>query len=119
MWEKLDENKKFRFVYLRKSWPKFYQNPDPHSWKMLDLDPYPDPHLIMRIRNTVYSTGIQYISWRPNHGAADLPSTCRRKLAESIQIMIPVPMLLTLRYRARKIKYSRVQLKPPLPKCSW
>jgi hypothetical protein len=35
--------KKFRFVYLRKTWFKFYQNPDPdpHSSKMLD----PDPHI--------------------------------------------------------------------------
>jgi hypothetical protein len=35
MGEKLDKNK-FRFVYLRKTLFKFYQNPDP--------DPYLDPH---------------------------------------------------------------------------
>jgi hypothetical protein len=33
--------KKIRFVYLRKTWLKFYQNPDPHSSKMLDPDPDP------------------------------------------------------------------------------
>jgi hypothetical protein len=33
--------KKNRFVYLQKTWFKFYQNPDPHSSKMLD----PDPHI--------------------------------------------------------------------------
>jgi hypothetical protein len=37
--------KKFLFVNLRKTWLKFYQNPDPHSTKMLDPDPYPDPHI--------------------------------------------------------------------------
>jgi hypothetical protein len=40
--------KKIPFVYFRKTWFKFYQNsdPDPHSSKMLDPDPYPDPHII-------------------------------------------------------------------------
>jgi hypothetical protein len=38
--ENLDE-KKFRFVYLWKTWFKFYQSPDPdpHSSKMLDPNP--------------------------------------------------------------------------------
>jgi hypothetical protein len=41
---------KILFVYLRKTWFKFYQesgsarNPDPHSSEV--LDPYPDPHII-------------------------------------------------------------------------
>jgi hypothetical protein len=37
--------KKIRFVYLLKTWFKFDQNPDPHSSKMLDPDPYLDPHI--------------------------------------------------------------------------
>jgi hypothetical protein len=41
MREKL-EDKKFRFLLLRKTCSKLYQTPDPHSSKTLD----PDPHII-------------------------------------------------------------------------
>jgi hypothetical protein len=45
MWEKIRWNK-ILLVYLRKTWFKLYQDPDPHSSKMLDPEPYPDPHII-------------------------------------------------------------------------